>query len=358
MTRWTGQTNCRRRAPLRQCASALAGLATLLLLPAHVSALSIELKDVAADRIERQRSAARGEIPLPNTPDVGRTEARLEDKGLASGSPVMLRIFKETSELELWMENDGVFVHFATYPVCHWSGSLGPKLAEGDKQTPEGFYTITRRQLHRTGRWRRALNLGFPNVYDQSHERSGSYILVHGGCSSIGCFAMTNPVISEIFKLASAALYNGQKHIPVHVFPFRMTDENLDRHRSTEWHQFWMNLKEGYDTFERTHRPPRVSVCENRYVIQEAGPQEGAAQGPLEPCAATAARLADLARSNGPAHQANSRQRGKAKRHTSRYSCNPRLASCRKFMALRNKIANRHNRKGRRTAERAGNRTR
>src|SRR5690606_6041180 len=109
-------------------------------------ALSIELKDVAPDRIERQRDAEAGRLPLPNTPDVERLEARLSDAGLKAGAPMLIRVFKASSELELWMEKGDRFVLFATYPICHWSGTLGPKLKEGDKQTPEGFYTITRRQ--------------------------------------------------------------------------------------------------------------------------------------------------------------------------------------------------------------------
>lgn len=332
------------------------GLAGVLMLwPSVAAAVSIELKDVAPDRIERQRNYAKGGLPLPNTPEVGRTAARLAEKGVAAGDPVMIRVFKASSELELWVEKDGVYVHFATYPICHWSGTLGPKQAEGDKQTPEGFYTVTNRQLHRLGRWTRALNLGFPNTFDQGMARSGSYILIHGGCSSVGCFAMTNPVMAEIYQLASAALYKGQQHIPVHVFPFRMTDENLDKYRTSEWHQFWMNIKEGYDMFERTHRPPRVSVCEDRYIIEEAGPEEVAAPSPLGVCAATAAHIAELERSNGfaPAVSRSSRQQAGRTLRARGAQCSMARASCRKFVSLRNRVAHRSHRRGVRTAHRA-----
>ena len=277
-------------------AGAIAGLVLAAHdMPAH--ALSIELKDAAPDRIERQRAAAVGRLPLPGTPDVTQTEKRLAEKGFKSGSAVMIRIFKAESELELWMERDGRFELFATYPICHWSGSLGPKLLEGDKQTPEGFYTITSRQLHRVGRWPRSLNLGFPNAFDKAHNRSGSYILVHGGCSSVGCFAMTNPVISEIYNLTSDALRAGQRHVPTHVFPFRMTQANLKKHASSPWSGFWADLKEGYDSFERTRRPPRVSVCDNRYHVQDAGPLEAGEQSPLAVCGATAAAISGLDKS-------------------------------------------------------------
>lgn len=236
------------------------------------SAVSIELKDVAPDRIERQRAAADGRLPLPNTPDLMLLNQRLAASGLKSGAPVLLRIFKESSELELWLERSGSYVLFATYPICHWSGTVGPKLREGDKQTPEGFYTITRGQIRHLGRWRSAINLGFPNAYDTANNRDGSYILMHGGCSSVGCFAMTNPVIGEVYGLVKAAIGNGQRHVPLHIFPFRMTDTNLARHSESPWQPFWATLKRGYDIFEQSYRAPRVSVCKGEYIVEEAPP--------------------------------------------------------------------------------------
>lgn len=236
------------------------------------SAVSIELKDVAPDRIERQRAAADGRLPLPNTPDLMLLNQRLAASGLKSGAPVLLRIFKESSELELWLERSGSYVLFATYPICHWSGTVGPKLREGDKQTPEGFYTITRGQIRHLGRWRSAINLGFPNAYDTANNRDGSYILMHGGCSSVGCFAMTNPVIGEVYGLVKAAIGNGQRHVPLHIFPFRMTDTNLARHSDSPWQPFWATLKRGYDIFEQSYRAPRVSVCKGEYIVEEAPP--------------------------------------------------------------------------------------
>ncbi|MEQ1578514.1 MAG: L,D-transpeptidase family protein [Hyphomicrobium sp.] len=267
--------------------------------PHCVHAISIELRDEAPDRIERQKAAATGKLPLPGTPDTAQFTNRMTAQGLKPGLPMLIRIFKAQSELEVWMDKDGAYVLFATYPICHWSGTLGPKIREGDKQTPEGFYTITARQLHRLGRWTRALNLGFPNAFDESLKRDGSYILVHGGCSSVGCFAMTNPVIEEIYSLTSAALRAGQRYVPVHVFPFRMTDANLDQHKTSEWRDFWLNLKEGYDAFERTKRPPYVSVCDGRYRVEtmNASPPEAGAPGPLAVCGPTAAALLDLDKS-------------------------------------------------------------
>jgi len=227
--------------------------------------------------------AAAGQLPLPGTPAIGLRDARLKARGLETGLPVFIRIFKEESELELWMMKDGRFSHFATYPICHWSGTLGPKLKEGDKQAPEGFYTVSRRQMHHRGRWPKSLNLGFPNAFDRSLSRTGSYILVHGGCSSVGCYAMTNPVIEEIHAITLSAIKAGQSHVPVHVFPFRMTEDNMSRHADHEWAHFWHDLKVGYDSFERTRRAPQVSVCNGRYAVRDAAsPEVGDPDGAIK----------------------------------------------------------------------------
>ncbi len=264
------------------------------MLPSAADALTIELRDVAPDRIERQRKFAEGSLPLPDTPDLSRLPERLTAFGAKPGTPLLIRIFKAESELEVWMRKGDAFERFATYPVCHWSGTLGPKIKEGDKQTPEGFYTVTRRQLHRIGRHPRSLNLGFPNAFDKAQSRTGSYILVHGACSSVGCFAMTNTVIEEIYNLTEAALRNGQEHVPVHVFPFRMTDANIAKHRTSPWFEFWANLKEGSDVFEQTRRAPRVTVCNNRYEFADPAPGEGGTSSPLAVCGATAAAIESL----------------------------------------------------------------
>ena len=277
--------------------SAAAVLGACLLATAGVDparAVTIELKDVASDRIERQRAAAEGSLPLPGTPDLARLNERFAEKGLKPGSPILLRAFKSESEFEVWIRKDDSYVLFATYPVCNWSGTLGPKQREGDKQTPEGFYTVTRAQMRHVGRWPRSLNLGFPNVFDKVQARNGSHILVHGGCSSVGCFAMTNSVIEEIYGVAEQALSGGQTFVPVHVFPFRMTDENLAGQKDSPWHGFWSNLKEGHDIVERTKRPPKITVCDGRYKFQDMAPEEGADGSPLAVCGETRAALEAL----------------------------------------------------------------
>jgi murein L,D-transpeptidase YafK len=260
------------------------------------SALIIELKDVASDRVERQRAEAIGQLPLPGTPNIGLLPDRLAAKNMAMGNSILIRVFKASSELEVWMQRGGTFELFATYPICNWSGTLGPKLNEGDRQSPEGVYTVTSRQLHLIGRHPRSLNLGFPNALDRQMSRTGSYILIHGGCGSVGCFAMTNPVIEEVFSLASAALNKGkQDAVQVHVFPFRMTEDRLKAYSTNEWYDFWRNLKDVSDSFERTHMPPRVTICEGRYWVEDgANTEEVASHGPLAVCATSRAEVASL----------------------------------------------------------------
>ncbi len=258
----------------------VAALTTLLVLVASAvitpaSALVVELDDVAPDRIERQRAFVRGTLPQTSA-GIDTLRERLAARGLVEGAPVMIRIFKLESELELWMRKGDAYELAATYPICHWTGSLGPKLREGDRQSPEGFYTIGARQMRHRGRWQQAFNLGFPNLHDATLRRTGSYILVHGGCSSTGCYAMTEEAQREIYRLAAASLGRGQARFQVHIFPFRMTDANIERFAAHPWAGFWRDLKAGYDAFEQTRRPPSLNVCGHRYVVTPADSSERA----------------------------------------------------------------------------------
>ena len=189
----------------------------------------------------------------------------LRRKNLQFGSPVFMRIFKQEKELEVWIRDNRRFTHFKTYTICDLSGQLGPKLAEGDKQSPEGFYTVTAERMHPKSKYHLAFNLGYPNEYDLSHSRTGSAIMVHGRCSSAGCFAMTDFRMDEIYTLAASALNGGQDAFAVHIFPFRMNEDNLQANRNSSWLPFWQNLKEGYDIFESTRIPPAVTVEDMQY---------------------------------------------------------------------------------------------
>jgi murein L,D-transpeptidase YafK len=243
----------------------LAGIGYYLLTPEGRQLL--DRASINATRAE-YRALFRAGQQLPGTPDLARLDERLAARGVSLGAPIFIRVFKLESELELWVQKDGRFVRFATYPICLWSGRLGPKLKEGDRQAPEGFYTVSAEQLNPNSRWHRSFNLGYPNAFDRSHGRTGSFLMVHGGCQSVGCFAMTDPTVDEIWRIVTAALENGQVRFPVHAFPFRMTDRNLRLRRGQEWSGFWSDLKEGFDLFERTKLPPAVSVCKGRYAFE------------------------------------------------------------------------------------------
>lgn len=186
------------------------------------------------------------------------------------GSPIFIRIFKAPETLELWVENHkGKFVLFKTYDICNFSGALGPKIKQGDRQSPEGFYFVTKDQLNPWSRFHLAFNIGYPNAYDRYHGRTGNYLMVHGNCVSIGCYAMTDEYIDEIYSMASAALKNTQSFFRVHIFPFKLTNDQLANHKENVSHSFWLGLKEGYDFFEIHKRPPNIEVIKGHYIVSD-----------------------------------------------------------------------------------------
>ncbi|MFS8035370.1 hypothetical protein ACI7BZ_00140 [Xanthobacter sp. AM11] len=199
----------------------------------------------------------------------------LGQKEMAPSSPMLVRIFKEESELEVWkVASDGSFALLKTYPICRWSGELGPKVRMGDRQAPEGFYAITPGQMNPNSSYYLSFNLGFPNAYDKAYGRTGEFLMVHGDCSSAGCYAMTDEQISEIFSLARESFAGGQRSFQVQAYPFRMTPKNLAKHRNNPNMAFWRNLKQGYDHFEVTRQEPKVNVCNRGYVF-DAEPAPG-----------------------------------------------------------------------------------
>jgi murein L,D-transpeptidase YafK len=212
------------------------------------------------------------------------TQALLAIKGMKQESPIFVRIFKEESELEVWKVKDGRFQHFRTYSICAWSGELGPKVQQGDRQAPEGFYTVSRGQMNPHSLYHLAFNIGFPNAFDHANGHSGSALMVHGNCKSAGCYAMTDAFIEEIYILARDAFNAGQTRFHVQAFPFRMTADNMQRHRDNRWFPFWVKLKEGYDAFEATGKPPVVKVCGRQYLVNVSFPGAAGDPAPDAPC--------------------------------------------------------------------------
>lgn len=194
----------------------------------------------------------------------------MKSRGMATTSPILVRIFKEEGQFEVWKQKgDGGYGLIATYPICKWSGQLGPKFIEGDRQAPEGFYDIHPSQMNPNSKYYLSFNIGFPNAYDRAHNRTGANLMVHGACSSSGCYSMNDAQVSQIYAFARDAFRGGEEAFQLQAFPFRMTAANMARYRNDPNYDFWKMLKEGYDQFEIAHLPPKVDVCEGRYVFNE-----------------------------------------------------------------------------------------
>ncbi|MDO8534165.1 MAG: murein L,D-transpeptidase family protein [Xanthobacteraceae bacterium] len=213
--------------------------------------------------------------------------ASIEQKGMAKDSPILLRLFKEESEREVWKQTrEGRFELLKSYPICRWSGELGPKIREGDRQAPEGFYSITPELMNPKSNFYLAFNLGFPNEFDRALNRTGAFLMVHGDCSSRGCYAMTDEQIQEIFALGREAFDGGQLAFQVQAYPFHMTAANMARHRNSPHLVFWRMLKEGNDHFELSRQQPKIDVCEKRYVYDAILNDPSKPFDPQRPCPA------------------------------------------------------------------------
>ena len=206
--------------------------------------------------------------------------SKMSAMNMDRASPIMLRIFKEEGRLEVWKaDRSNRFQQLRSYKICAWSGKLGPKMKEGDRQAPEGFYPLSKANLNPNSSYFLAINTGFPNSYDRAQKASGTNLMIHGACSSSGCYSMTDEQMLEIFAFARDAFGGGQSTIQLQAFPFRMTAENMARHRDNPNIEFWKMLKVGYDHFEVTKRPPEVNVCEKKYVFNQQSDKPFAAGG-------------------------------------------------------------------------------
>ena len=207
-------------------------------------------------------------LPKAERPVPGFLVAKMRQLAMKDTAPIFIRIFKEESQMEIWkQQDDGRYGLLKTYSICKWSGALGPKKQEGDRQAPEGFYTVTRAQMNPDSNYYLSFNIGYPNAYDRALGRTGSNLMVHGACSSSGCYSMTDADAGEIFRLARDAFRGGQRAFEIQAFPFRMTPDNLAKHRDDPNMDFWRMLKVGYDSFALTHVPPKVDVCDRHYVF-------------------------------------------------------------------------------------------
>ena len=216
-------------------------------------------------------SNAKANKPVPE-----KLIAEMAAKDMDVQSPLLVRLFKQEAELEVWKQDRaGKFALLKTYPICRWSGDLGPKVKEGDRQAPEGFYSIGPGQMNPQSAYYLSFNMGYPNAFDKALGRTGSQLMVHGDCSSRGCYAMTDEQISEIYTLGRESFFGGQRAFQVQAYPFKFTPVNMAKHRSNPNMPFWKMIKQGYDHFEVTRQEPKVEFCENKYVFDPAQPTSG-----------------------------------------------------------------------------------
>ncbi|OCJ03025.1 hypothetical protein A6U87_18300 [Rhizobium sp. AC44/96] len=237
---------------------------------AYVSLMALVLagcNDALESTTQVDLSKVKNKVEEPLPP---RILSEIAAKGMDRNSPIMIRIFKEEGALEIWKaKTDNRFDKIADYKICAWSGRLGPKVKQGDRQAPEGFYNLTRANLNPNSKYYLAINTGFPNKYDAVNGRSGTDLMIHGACSSSGCYSMTDEQVLQIYAFARDAFKGGQSTVQLQAFPFRMTAENMVKHRMSPNIEFWNMLKVGYDNFEVTKRPPEVNVCEKKYVFNQ-----------------------------------------------------------------------------------------
>jgi murein L,D-transpeptidase YafK len=190
----------------------------------------------------------------------------MREKNMRTHAPILIRAFKQESELEVWKQDaSGKMALLKTFPMCRWSGQLGPKVKEGDRQVPEGFYNVTPGAMNPNSSYYLSFNVGYPNNFDRQLGRNGAHIMVHGDCSSMGCFAMTDGQVADIYALTREAFAGGQSQVQLQSFPFRMTPENLAKYRNDPHIGFWKNLKQGNDHFEVTQKPVQTAACNGRY---------------------------------------------------------------------------------------------
>ncbi len=244
---------------------AVAAIASFVVLSGNTSA---PIDAVPARKPLAAGLAPQSIVPKHRRPLSKETAVLLAHAGVTVRDPIYIRVFKEESELEIWKARaDGTYALIKTYPICTFSGGLGPKTRYADYQSPEGFYAVTARLLNPNSAHHLAFNIGYPNALDRALGRTGDLIMVHGRCQSVGCFAMTDAPMEEVYAFVRDALAGGQTSIPVHSFPFRMTAENIARHASHRHAAGWAPLEQAYRDFAATARPPATAMCDRHYLV-------------------------------------------------------------------------------------------
>lgn len=243
---------------------------------AGIGALALVLSACVSSVLEVDSKATQ---PIPTA-----LMAEMSRKSMSPSAPILIRIFKQESELEIWKrDRSGQFALLKVYPMCRWSGKLGPKKQDGDRQAPEGFYHVNAGMLNPNSQYYLSFNFGYPNRLEAALGYTGDALMVHGACSSSGCYALTDEGVAEIYAIAREALQGGQIAFQVQAFPFRMTPQNLAKNRNDPNFAFWTDLKRGNDVFEVSRQQPKVSYCSGRYVFDTEF-QGGEPRDPLAAC--------------------------------------------------------------------------
>lgn len=189
---------------------------------------------------------------------------------------IYIRSFKANNEIEVWIKDRDVdtYRYFKGYNVCALSGDLGPKRQEGDLQVPEGFYFIT--HFNPNSSFHLSLLVSYPNYSDRikgNKEKPGGDIFIHGGCVTVGCLPVRDEFIREFYVLCLIARANGQSNIPIHIFPTRFDKEtigflSMKYGANEDMHRFWLNLKSGFDYFEKNRKLlPVMYNQEGKYIF-------------------------------------------------------------------------------------------
>jgi len=194
-------------------------------------------------------------------------QKELSEQGFDKNYRLYIRVFKQLDQLEIWAKKGNKYEIFKRYNVCYYSGGLGTKMSKGDGKSPEGFYNIGAKQLNPVSNYHLSINIGYPNKLEKLKGCTGDAIMIHGSCASIGCYAMTNPTIEEIYTLVYKALEAGQQNISLAIFPFRMDDSHMKNFTTSPYYSFWKTMQPGYELFEKNHTPPTVSVGNKQYVF-------------------------------------------------------------------------------------------
>ncbi|UKT62576.1 L,D-transpeptidase family protein [Pedobacter mucosus] len=203
----------------------------------------------------------------------GSLKKSIKAAGYKNDFSMVINAYKTEGKLEIWLKNKSKrsYSLFKIYDFCAHSGTLGPKIIEGDGQTPEGFYYIN--VFNPLSSFHLSLGLNYPNSVDSARtgkdKKPGGDIYIHGNCVTVGCIPLTDEMIKEVYILAVESRNSGQDKIPVNIFPFKMTNGNMKKHlvQFPSQKGFWQTLQQGYRSFEKNGNMAKILEVNGNYLI-------------------------------------------------------------------------------------------